>query len=88
MALVLVDLEAFTEPLVCLHQASSHIFLLDVHLDLEQRLKQFFNVEGAIYYSFGYCTVSSVIPCFAKKDDLLLVYVTIDIILIFAATMA
>jgi serine palmitoyltransferase len=44
---------------------------IDVHLDLEKRIKEFFNAEAAIYYSFGFCTVSSVIPCFAKREDVI-----------------
>ena len=45
---------------------------LDVHLDLEQKLADFLQVEAAIIYSFGIATPSSVIPAFVRKGDLLL----------------
>lgn len=44
---------------------------IDVHVELEKRAAEFMNVESAILYSFGFCTVSSAIPAFSKKDDLL-----------------
>merc|ERR1719353_132240 len=45
---------------------------LDVHLDLEEKLARFLQVEAAIIYSFGIATPSSVIPAFVRKGDVLL----------------
>jgi len=42
---------------------------LDVHLDLERRLARFLGTEECIIYSYDVATVSSVIPAFAKRQD-------------------
>ena len=44
---------------------------LDVHLTLEQQLAAFLGTESAIIYSFGIATISSVVPAFVRKGDLL-----------------
>ncbi len=41
----------------------------DVHLQVETDLAKFFGVEEAIVFSSGYATVSSTIPAFAKRGD-------------------
>lgn len=41
-----------------------------MHLKVEQDLAEFFGTEAAIIYSFDVATVSSVIPAFVKRDDL------------------
>ncbi|KAL9645000.1 hypothetical protein ABK040_004493 [Willaertia magna] len=46
---------------------------IDVHLDLEKKAAEFMNQEGCILYSFGFCTISSVIPAFCKRGDVLVV---------------
>jgi serine palmitoyltransferase len=46
---------------------------IDVHLNLEQRIRDFMGAEDAVIYSFGFATVSSVIPAFAARGDLLIV---------------
>lgn len=48
---------------------------IDVHVDLEKRAAQFMGTQDAILYSFGFCTVSSAIPAFSKRGDLLVWYV-------------
>jgi len=35
-------------------------------------LKEFYGSGGAILYSFGFCTISSIIPVFAKRTDTIL----------------
>jgi len=45
---------------------------IDVHLHLEEQLAQFFDVEEAIIYSDAIACISSVIPCFAKRGDLII----------------
>mmetsp|Transcript_10809 Transcript_10809/g.28361 ORF Transcript_10809/g.28361 Transcript_10809/m.28361 type:complete len:338 (+) Transcript_10809:137-1150(+) len=46
---------------------------LDVHLQLEEKIATFTSTEEAIVYSYDVATISSVIPAFAKRGDLLLV---------------
>ncbi|KZT26093.1 serine palmitoyltransferase [Neolentinus lepideus HHB14362 ss-1] len=43
----------------------------DVHLDLERDLADFLGTEAAIVYSQGFSTISSVIPAFAKRGDII-----------------
>lgn len=45
---------------------------LDVHLDLEREIAKWTRTEEAIYYSDGASAVSSTIPAFSKKGDLIL----------------
>ncbi|XP_065218587.1 serine palmitoyltransferase 1 [Planococcus citri] len=44
---------------------------VDVHLDLESRLCKFMNMESAIVYSYGFSTIASAIPAYAKKQDVI-----------------
>lgn len=44
-----------------------------VHLQLEMRSHKFFNTEDSILYSYGFATISSVIPAFLKRNDLIFV---------------
>lgn len=46
---------------------------IDVHLQVEEKIANFMNVESAVLYSAGFATVSSVIPSFAKPGDVLIV---------------
>ncbi|CDH57970.1 serine palmitoyl transferase subunit [Lichtheimia corymbifera JMRC:FSU:9682] len=46
---------------------------IDVHMDLERDLAKFLGTEQAIIYAQGFSTVSSVIPAFSKRGDLLVV---------------
>lgn len=43
----------------------------DVHIQLERSLAQFLGVEAAIIYSHSFSTLSSVIPAFAKRGDII-----------------
>jgi len=45
---------------------------LDVHMELEKKLAKFYGTESAIIYAQGFSTVSSVIPAFLKRGDLLI----------------
>lgn len=45
---------------------------LDVHMELERRIADFTSQEDAILYSQSFACVSSVIPAFAKRDDIIL----------------
>jgi serine palmitoyltransferase len=47
---------------------------LDVHMELEARLANFFRTEGAIMYAQGFSCISSVIPAFAKRGDVIVAY--------------
>ncbi|KAI8621126.1 pyridoxal phosphate-dependent transferase [Chytriomyces sp. MP71] len=46
---------------------------LDVHMELEQTIARFLGVESSIIYSQGFSTISSVIPAFSKRSDILVV---------------
>lgn len=44
---------------------------IDVHLELEERLANFLEVEETCVYSYGFSTVASAIPSYAKKRDII-----------------
>ncbi|XP_051153490.1 serine palmitoyltransferase 1 [Leptopilina boulardi] len=46
---------------------------VDVHLELEERLAKFMNMEEAVVYSYGFSTIASAIPAFCKRKDLVFV---------------
>lgn len=47
---------------------------MDVHLDLEEKIKEVFHKEDAILYSNYFSCVSSVISCFCKSRNTIYVY--------------
>lgn len=76
MASGAVDLLDSTEPLV--NAADSDMpwdadvqYVLDVHLDLERDIAEFLGTEASILYSQGFSTISSVIPAFCKRGDII-----------------
>ncbi|CAH0584544.1 unnamed protein product [Chrysodeixis includens] len=44
---------------------------IDVHLELEERLANFLEVEETCVYSYGFSTIASAIPSYAKKKDII-----------------
>lgn len=46
---------------------------VDVHIELEERLAKFMGMQEAIIYSYGFVTVSSAIPAYCKRNDLIFV---------------
>lgn len=46
---------------------------LEVHLDLEERLAKFMEVEEAVVYSYAFSTIASAIPAYAKRGDIVFV---------------
>jgi len=46
-------------------------YVLDVHLDLERDIAEFLGTEASILYSQGFSTISSVIPAFCKRGDII-----------------
>ncbi|KAL2916763.1 serine palmitoyltransferase component [Polyrhizophydium stewartii] len=46
---------------------------LDVHMELEHRLAAFVQAEAAILYAQGFSCVTSCIPAFAKRGDIVIV---------------
>jgi serine palmitoyltransferase len=46
-------------------------FSPDVHLELEKDIADFLGTEASILYSQGYSTISSVIPAFSKRGDII-----------------
>lgn len=48
--------------------------IIDVHLELESRVAKFLGREEAILYSYGFATISSAIPAYSKKRDIIFWY--------------
>ncbi|GAV03515.1 hypothetical protein RvY_13924 [Ramazzottius varieornatus] len=46
---------------------------VDVHLELEEKIAKFMQCEEAILYSYGTATISSAIPAYSKRGDLIFV---------------
>lgn len=44
---------------------------VDVHLELEERLAKFMNMEEAVVYSYAFSTIASAIPAYAKRADVI-----------------
>ncbi|KAH7883087.1 serine palmitoyltransferase [Phlebopus sp. FC_14] len=44
---------------------------IDVHLELERDIAEFLGTEASILYSQGFSTISSVIPAFCKRGDII-----------------
>lgn len=44
---------------------------MDVHLKLEERIAEFTHTEESIVYSYGFATISSVIPAYSKRNDII-----------------
>lgn len=44
---------------------------VDVHLHLERDIAEFLGTESSILYSQGFSTISSVIPAFCKRGDVI-----------------
>lgn len=44
---------------------------MDVHLELEEQLAKFFGCEEAVLYSYGFSTIASAIPSYAKRHDII-----------------
>src|SRR5437879_1562489 len=49
----------------------AHLAHSDVHLDLERDIADFLGTESSILYSQGFSTISSVIPAFCKRGDII-----------------
>ncbi|EGF82407.1 hypothetical protein BATDEDRAFT_9831 [Batrachochytrium dendrobatidis JAM81] len=45
---------------------------LDVHVELEERIARFVGSEAAIIYAQGFACISSCIPAFAKRGDIII----------------
>lgn len=45
---------------------------MDVHLELEEAISRFLRVEETVLYSFGFSTIASAIPAYAKATDTVL----------------
>ncbi|XP_058055288.1 serine palmitoyltransferase 1 [Anopheles bellator] len=46
---------------------------VDVHLELEERLARFMEVEEAVVYSYAFSTIASAIPAYSKRGDIIFV---------------
>uniref|UniRef100_A0A069DUP1 Serine palmitoyltransferase 1 n=1 Tax=Panstrongylus megistus TaxID=65343 RepID=A0A069DUP1_9HEMI len=44
---------------------------VDVHLQLEEDLANFFHLQEAIVYSYGFSAISTAIPAYAKRSDII-----------------
>ena len=52
---------------------SFHLYFSDVHVHLEERLASFLGTGQAVLYSYGFSTIASAIPAYAKKGDIIFV---------------
>ena len=50
-----------------------YYYSIDVHVHLEERLANFLGTGKAILYSYGFSTIASAIPAYAKKGDIIFV---------------
>ncbi len=50
---------------------------LDVHVKLEKELARVMGTESGIIYAQGFAAVSSVIPAFSKRGDIIVAYQSI-----------
>lgn len=48
-------------------------FIADVHLELEERIAKFMDMEESVLYSYGFSTAASAIPAYCKRGDLVYV---------------
>lgn len=46
---------------------------IDVHLELEERLAKFMEMEESVLYAYGFATTASAIPAYCKRGDLVFV---------------
>ncbi|XP_034231659.1 serine palmitoyltransferase 1 [Thrips palmi] len=46
---------------------------VDVHLELEEKLAKFMGMEEACVYAYGFSTIASAIPAYAKRGDVIFV---------------
>lgn len=44
-----------------------------MHLELEEKLAKFMGMEEACVYAYGFSTVASAIPAYAKRGDVIFV---------------
>lgn len=51
---------------------------IDVHLELEEKIAKFMNMEESAVYSYGFSTVASAISAYCKRSDVAFMYVPID----------
>ena len=47
------------------------LFGVDVHVELEEHLARFTGKEEAILYSYGFAAISSAIPAYSKRRDII-----------------
>ena len=69
-----VDRQDFMELLVCLFPSYAPTLYspeADVHMELERDIAQFLGTDSAILYSQAFSTISSVIPAFCKRGDVI-----------------
>lgn len=46
---------------------------IDVHLELEERIAKFMEMEEAVVYSYGFSTAASAISAYSKRSDVIFV---------------
>lgn len=50
---------------------------IDLHQKLEEKVADFFMQESAVIYSQAFSAISSTIPAFIKRDDIVFVYIAV-----------
>lgn len=62
------DPEFGSQSLLTVHDS---LLGIDVHVELEEHLARFTGREEAILYSYGFATISSAIPAYSKRRDII-----------------
>lgn len=57
--------------LYCHASLSTPSLFPDVHLELEDKIAKFTGREEAILYSYGFAAISSAIPAYSKRRDII-----------------
>lgn len=61
---------------MCSINSLKFVVRVDVHLELEERLAKFMQMEASVVYSYGFSTSASAIAAYCKRGDLVFAYVS------------
>ena len=79
MALLVISLRSLAGSLAGSQECTSltciFIVILDVHTKFERDISEFLGTEDAIIYSQSFSTISSAIPSFCKRGDIIVAQV-------------
>lgn len=50
-----------------------YLLIIDIHIELEEKIANFMGMEEAVLYSYGFSTVTSAIQAYVKPKDIVFV---------------